>query len=98
MRLDMSTSVIAVTGAGSGLGRALAVDLARRGATLALCDRRESVLEETAQMVATSGGRCTTALVDVAAPGDVERWANEVLVDHGRIDGLISNAGVVLPW
>ena len=88
--------VAAVTGAGSGIGRALALDLAGRGCHLALCDIDKAGLEETAERVAAAGVRATAAAVDVADREAVEEWAAQVVGDHGAVHLVCNNAGVAL--
>jgi short-subunit dehydrogenase len=86
--------VAVVTGAASGIGRALAEDLARRGADLALVDVSTARLDETAQRVAASGRRVTTHVADVADAARMEALAAEVVAAHGRVELLVNNAGV----
>jgi len=85
--------VAALTGAGSGIGRALAVELARHGYALALADRDEAGLADTVRMV---GNRTTVSrhVVDVAHKVAVDAFAAEALDEHGHVDVLINNAGV----
>lgn len=88
--------VIAITGAGSGIGRALAIELARRGSDLALCDVNDVNLRETAEEVRKLGRRASARLVDVSDRTAVHRFADEVLAEHARIDGIVNNAGVTV--
>ena len=88
--------VAVVTGAGSGIGRALALDLAGRGCHLALCDIDKVGLEETAERVTSAGVRATAATVDVADRAAVEEWAAHVIADHGAVNLVCNNAGVAL--
>lgn len=88
-------SVVALTGAGSGIGRALAVELAHHGYALALADRNEIALNETAAMLA-GYTKVTTHLLDVSRRDDVDAFARSVLREHGRVDVAINNAGVAL--
>lgn len=88
-------AVAAVTGAASGIGRALAESLARRGAHLALCDVDEDGLAETAGRC-TGPGNVTTGRVDVADRAAVTAWADQVVADHGRVQLVVNNAGVAL--
>ena len=93
---DFGGKVIAITGAGSGIGRALAVDLAGRGAHLALSDIDDAGLSETAAMCQGSGSKVTSTLVDVADRTAVFAWADEVVAEHGRVNMIINNAGVAV--
>ncbi len=88
--------VAAITGAGSGIGRALAVELARAGTHLALSDVDEVGLAETVTKAEGFGVKVTAARVDVADREAVERWADEVVADHGQVNLVFNNAGVAL--
>ncbi|NNJ62228.1 MAG: SDR family oxidoreductase [Dactylosporangium sp.] len=90
---NLSGTVVALTGAASGIGRALAIRLAEQGAELALCDVDEPELLRTAGL-ADQSPRVTTRVVDVSDRTAVEDFAAAVLRDHGRVDILINNAGV----
>lgn len=90
-------SVAVVTGAASGIGRALAVRLAREKIDgLALSDVNENGLRETAEAVEKLGVRVSTHLVDVSRREEMERFAGEVLARHERVTHLINNAGVAM--
>ena len=93
MRLQDRIAV--VTGAGTGLGRATAELFAREGALVALVGRRAEKLEETAAAIGAAGGRFRVLPADVAAPGAMDDVAQALLAEHGRIDALVANAGVV---
>ena len=86
--------VVAVTGAGSGIGRALASALCARGAHVALSDVDERGLAETASGLHGSAGRVTTHRVDVRDREAVEAYARAVREAHGGADIIINNAGV----
>ncbi len=88
--------VAAITGAGSGIGRALAVELARRGCHLALSDIDPDGLAETVTLCEGRGVKVTTARVDVADRQAVEAWAATVVDEHGRVNFIFNNAGVAL--
>ncbi|SNS90642.1 Short-chain dehydrogenase [Noviherbaspirillum humi] len=94
MRLKDRVAVI--TGAGSGIGRAIALSLARRGCHLALADISEAGLRETAQLAAGSGVRTSCHRLDVADREAVRAFPQEVLARHGAAHLLINNAGVAL--
>ncbi len=93
---DFSGRVAAITGAGSGIGRALADELARRGAHLALSDIDDAGLAETVWRCEEFGNRITSQHVDVADRGEVYAWADRVVADHGTVNLIINNAGVAL--
>src|SRR5579875_1907578 len=88
--------VAAITGAGSGIGRTLATDLARRGAHLALADVDERGMAETAARCEGQGVKVTCRPLDVADREAMEAWALEVVADHGRVNLVFNNAGVAL--
>ncbi len=92
----VSTGVAVVTGAGSGIGRALAQQLAEAGSALALADVDEAGLLETAQSLEKKGALVTTHVTDVADEEGVRSLAEEVSKRHGRVTLLINNAGVSL--
>jgi len=87
-------SIAVITGAGSGIGRALAQDLARRGAQLALADLNSAGLEETRKLLGSAVARTYT--VDVSKAAAVEYFAGQVQRDFGRASLIINNAGVAL--
>jgi butyryl-CoA dehydrogenase len=88
--------VAAITGAGSGIGRALAQELARRGARLALSDIDEVGLAETVVLCEGHGVKVTSQRVDVADRAAVFAWADQVVDDHGKVNLIFNNAGVAL--
>jgi len=88
--------VAAVTGAGSGIGRALARELASRGAHLALADIDDEGLAETVALCEGGGVKVTATHLDVAERAAVEAWADQVVEEHGRVHLVINNAGVAL--
>lgn len=93
---EFNNKVAVVTGASSGIGRALALNLANRGTHLALCDVDEIGLAETAGIARKAGSEVTIAVVDVADRAAVESFADQVLEDHGRVNLVFNNAGVAL--
>jgi butyryl-CoA dehydrogenase len=93
---DFTGRVAAITGSASGIGRALAADLAKQGAHLALCDIDEAGLGETVTRCEGYGVKVTSQRVDVADRAAVEAWAERVVADHGKVNLLINNAGVAL--
>lgn len=93
---DFKNKVAAITGAASGMGRTLALNLASRGCHLALSDVNAKGLAETAQMVGKLGVKVTTAAVNVASREEVYAWADQVVRDHGKVNLIFNNAGVAL--
>jgi len=91
---SFENTVAVVTGAGSGIGRALAHELAARGANLALVDVAEAAIAETAGGLAERGRRVTTHVADVADAERMTRLVGEVVAAHGRVNLLVNNAGV----
>jgi citronellol/citronellal dehydrogenase len=83
--------VVVVTGGGSGLGRATAVEVAACGATAVVAGRRLEPLEETAALC--EGGRCEAAVCDIRDEQQVRMLVDDVIERHGRIDTLVNNAG-----
>jgi len=88
--------VAAITGAGSGIGRALAIELAGRGTHLALSDIDEVGLAETVGRCEGRGVKVTSQRLDVADRVAVEAWAQQVVDDHGKVNLIFNNAGVAL--
>ncbi len=89
-----ANKVAAITGAGSGIGQALALDLARRGCHLALSDVNEDSLRHTAEQARTRGVQVSESRVDVSDAVAMQRWADRVAAEHGRINLIFNNAGV----
>ena len=88
--------VAAITGAGSGMGRELAIQLAREGCEVAISDIGEKGLSETAALVGETGTKFTSAKVDVASREQVYAWADRVVSEHGKANLIFNNAGVAL--
>lgn len=88
--------VAAITGAGSGIGRALALNLAQAGCHLALSDINAINLAQTEQLVQQYGVSVTTKVLDVSDKQAVFKWADEVIQHHGQVNFIFNNAGVAL--
>lgn len=92
---QLSGRVAVVTGAGSGIGRATALELARRGCHLALVDLREASLVDTRAEVDALGAKVSTHALDVADATRMAQLPEEVVAHHGAVHILVNNAGVV---
>ncbi|KGM41159.1 short-chain dehydrogenase [Aquabacterium sp. NJ1] len=93
---DFKNKVAAITGAASGMGRTLAVELARRGCNLAISDVNDAELVKTAELASQHGVRVTVRKLDVSKRDEVYAWADEVVRDHGKVNLIFNNAGVAL--
>ena len=89
-----SSRVTVITGGGSGMGRATAIRLARRGDLVCICDLKEDGIKATAAEIKSAGGKVFTGIVDVREQAQVNVWIAEVIGKFGKIDCLFSNAGV----
>ncbi|KRR13014.1 SDR family NAD(P)-dependent oxidoreductase [Bradyrhizobium valentinum] len=93
----ISGNAAAVTGAASGIGRALAFELAAHGCDLALADRDEAGLQQVAAEIGKAGKRTiTTHRVDVGEPAQIQEFASAAVAAHPRLNIVINNAGVAL--
>jgi len=94
MDLGLRGKVALVTAASRGLGRAVALQLAQEGTSVAICARREEPLEATARTIRkTTGAEVLAVPADVSVPEDVDRLVKTTLDRFGRIDVLVTNAG-----
>jgi len=93
--LDLTSRRVLLTGAGSGIGRRLALELATRGAQLVLVGRHEQTLTETAAMVGVRGGSADVLSADLTGHGEPERVVGSAVRPLGGLDVLINNAGNV---
>jgi len=93
---EFGSKIIVITGAGSGMGRSLAVQLAGQGATVLISDRNEATVQETRKLVEAAGGKCKSYTVDVGVKEQVYAFAKEVLTEYKYIDVLINNAGIAI--
>ena len=96
MTFPLRGSTAVITGAASGIGAALAANLAQRGANLALADRNAAGLEAVAVTVRARGVRVSTHVLDVADRVALDALPEAVLVEHDHVHVLVNNAGVAL--
>ncbi len=91
--MDLASATVLVTGAGSGIGRALAVEFGRHGAAVVCCGRRQARLAETASAVEAAGGRVLAVACDITVAEQVSQMVAAAEARFGAIDVLFNNAG-----
>ncbi|MCR9213417.1 MAG: SDR family oxidoreductase [Proteobacteria bacterium] len=94
--MDYQGKTAAITGAGSGIGRALSLSLARKGCNLALSDISEERLDETKALIADQNVGCSLTVLDVSDRDAVESWAQDAVSEFGTVDFVFNNAGVTV--
>lgn len=95
---ELKGKVALVTGAGSGIGRAAALAMAREGAAVGLLGRTKSELEKVAQQIEGAGGKAMVLIADVSKAPDVQAATEQLATELGRIDIVFANAGVNGVW
>ena len=93
--MNLTSRVAIVTGAGQGIGEAIAVRLATAGADVAVVDLNLPLAEAVANRLRALGRRAIAILCDVSQAAEVERMRDRVLTEFGKIDILVNNAGIV---
>ncbi len=91
---NIENKVVIVTGASSGIGRAIAMDLARQGAGLVLSARSDAGLSEVLEEISSAGGQAIMRRADVSQREDVAALVDTALDHYGRLDVIVSNAGI----
>jgi short-subunit dehydrogenase len=94
MKYDWTQKVVLITGASSGIGRALALELGRRGALLGLTARRAEELSDVAEEVSRAGGHALALTADVRRAEEINGVAERLREKWGRVDVLVANAGM----
>ena len=97
LKVDLSDKVAIVTGAGQGIGRAIALSLAKDGAKLVINDIVEENAKEVVKEIESNGGDATAILADVSNKNAVEHMISLTLEKYGQIDILVNNAGISGP-
>ena len=93
--MNLTDKVIVITGGGQGLGRAMAISLAKEGAKLALIDMNEEMLQETVSMIEAEGSSAKYYIANVTQEEQVEQTFSAINSDFNGFDGLINNAGIL---
>lgn len=86
--------IVIVTGAASGIGKALCEEMARRGARLIMADLNASLLEGAVQSINQGGGRARGLVLDVSDFGSVRQMVHDAVAEYGRLDYIFNNAGI----
>lgn len=92
--MDLKDKVIVITGGGRGLGRAMALELADRGAKLALVDVNQENLDTTIGLCAEKKAQARGYIADISDEAAVEKLFADVVADFGTLHGLVNNAGI----
>ncbi len=96
--MKLNNKVIAVTGAGGGVGRQLVLQLLKKGARVAAIDINRNALEQTKMAAGIDSGKVSIHTADITDKFRVSNLAAEINEVHGQIDGLINNAGIIQPF
>jgi len=94
--MKVANKVIVITGAGSGMGRELAIQLVNKGAKVALLDINQEALAETAKIAGAQ--HCSIHQVNVTNLESITLLPDLIIKHHGTIDGIINNAGIIQPF
>ena len=97
--MKLSDQVFVVTGAGSGIGRSLTIELLNQGAGVAMVDYNESSLKESLKSLSEAlHTKVSIHVTDISKGDQVSELPEKILKHHGRIDGIINNAGIIQPF
>lgn len=91
---NIKGKVVAVTGASSGMGKAIAIELAKNGAKVVLGARRTEQLQQLVEEIESKGGKATFTTIDVKNKADLVQLVNTAIEQYGKLDVIVNNAGV----
>lgn len=94
--MQVKDKVIVVSGAGSGMGRELTIQLVKKGATVAMVDLHEETMAETAELAGEE--KTSSYALNIADKAEVEKYVAFAIKHHGAVDGIINNAGIIQPF
>src|SRR6056297_2031142 len=94
MRYSVTDKVVLITGSNLGIGKATAIKLSNMGAKVIINGRKADRLEAVRSEIEQSGGKALAIAADVTNPADCERMMLQIIEHYGRLDVLISNAGI----
>lgn len=95
MRLQDKVAII--TGGGTGIGQAIALQFVQEGATVVICGRREEPLQKTVQLILEKGGKALSVVTDISSATQIADMVDKSLMTFHHIDILVNNAGIYLP-
>ncbi len=96
--MKVQNKIFVVTGGGNGMGRELVLLLLARGASVAAIDIDQSALAETVELSGSKKNKITTHVVNITEKGSVDALPDQIISQHGAVDGLINNAGIIQPF
>lgn len=96
--MKVQNKIVVVTGGGNGIGRELVLGLLLRGAIVAAVDINQAALEETVKLSGDKKHKLTTYVVNITDKGAVETLPAQMIAQHGAVDGIINNAGIIQPF
>lgn len=96
--MKVNNKNIIVTGAGNGIGREIVLNLLKKGAKVIAVDIREDYLMETKSLALDYKANLTTYVLNITDKSAVDEFAEKAITQHGSIDGLINNAGIIQPF
>lgn len=95
--MNIENKTIVVTGAGSGIGKELVLASLKKGARVAAVDIHNDTLQELKELVGEKA-KLSTHVLDISDKGAVEKLPEKVVAEHGQVDGVINNAGIIQPF
>lgn len=96
MTNNLQGKIAVITGAGRGIGRAIALAFADAGADVAICARSSHALADVQKDIEAKGRKCLSHSLDIADPQAVETFCSEIIAQYGKVDILVNNAGAYL--
>lgn len=91
---NINGKVVAITGASSGMGKAIAIELAKNGAKVMLGARRTEQLQQLVEEIKNAGGEAACITIDVKIKADLFRFINRAVEQYGKLDVIVNNAGI----
>lgn len=96
--MNIANKTFIVTGGGSGIGRALALELLQKHATVIALDIHDDALQETKKLAGEAGERVFLYVANIGERETIEKVIAQILVEHPEVDGIVNNAGIIQPF